>query len=113
MSEAQFFDLAVMIAFGLTLTAFLLTLARLVFGPTLVDRVLSLDMMVTLAIGFIAIFTLYTGFYPYLDMAIALGLVGFLATIAFARFILHQGSSPDILEDDPDADDLSHNKEVR
>ena len=113
MSEAQFFDLSIVIAFGLTLAAFLLTLVRLGRGPTLADRVLSLDMLVTLAIGFIAIFTLYTGFYAYLDMAIALGLVGFLATIAFARFILHQGSSPDILEDEPDADDMSHGKEAR
>ena len=51
MSEAQFFDFAVMTAFGLTLTAFLLTLVRLGRGPTLADRVLSLDMLVTLAIG--------------------------------------------------------------
>lgn len=113
MSEAEFFDLAVKIAFGLTLAAFLLTLVRLVSGPTLPDRVLSLDMLVTLAIGFIAIFTIHTGFYAYLDMAIALGLVGFLATIAFARFIMHQAAAPDILEDEPGDEIADHVKETR
>lgn len=102
MSEAEFFDLAIIISFVLTTGAFLLTVLRLALGPTLPDRVLALDMLVTLAIGFIAIFTLLTRQYAYLDMAIALGLVGFLATIAFARFIMHQSASKDLLKDDAD-----------
>jgi len=102
MSESDFFDLSIIISFWLMTIAFILTFARLVLGPTLPDRVLSLDILMTLAIGFIAIFTLLTGFYAYLDMAIALGLVGFLATIAFARFIINQASSPEIIDDTKD-----------
>lgn len=94
MTPVEYFDLAIMISFGLTILAFVLTIARLILGPTLADRILSLDMLVTLGIGFIAIFTLYTGFYAYLDMAIALGLVGFLATVAFARFLINQETGP-------------------
>ncbi|EIM74902.1 putative monovalent cation/H+ antiporter subunit F [Nitratireductor aquibiodomus RA22] len=45
-------------------------------------------MLVTIAIGFIAVIGIRTGFTLYLDIAIALGLVGFLATVAFARFVL-------------------------
>ena len=104
MNAADFFDLAILISFALTAVAFLLSIGRLMLGPTLPDRVLSLDMLVTLAIGFIATFTLLTGYYAYLDMAIALGLVGFLATIAFARFILHQSFSKEILKDDDEDD---------
>ena len=36
-----------------------------------------------------------TGFNLYIDIAIALGLVGFLATVAFARFVLARGLSPE------------------
>ena len=103
MSGTEFFDLAIVIAFSLTIIAFFLTLIRLVLGPTLPDRVLSLDMLVTLAIGFIATFTILTGYYGFLDMAIALGLVGFLATIAFARFVLHQGAAHDSESDERDS----------
>jgi len=68
--------------------AFLLTVYRVVVGPTLPDRVVALDMLVGIAIGFIAVIAIRTGFNLYIDIAIALCLVGFLATVAFARFIL-------------------------
>lgn len=71
--------------------AFFLTVYRVVRGPTLPDRVVALDMLVGIVIGFIALIAIRTGYTLYIDIAIALGLVGFLATIAFARFILASG----------------------
>jgi multicomponent Na+:H+ antiporter subunit F len=73
----------------------LLTVLRILRGPTLPDRVLSLDMLVAIAIGLIAVLAIKSGFNLYIDIAIALGLVGFLATVAFARFILARGLSPE------------------
>ncbi len=72
--------------------AFLATVRRVVKGPTLPDRVVALDMLVGIVIGFIALIAIRTGFTLYIDIAIALGLVGFLATVAFARFILASAS---------------------
>ncbi|MBW6421216.1 cation:proton antiporter [Rhizobium sp. XQZ8] len=71
--------------------AFLLTVWRVVKGPTLADRVVALDMLTGIVIGFIALIAIRTGFTLYIDIAISLGLVGFLATVAFARFILSRG----------------------
>lgn len=84
---------AAMVALGILSIAFLLTVYRVVAGPTLPDRVLALDMLVAIAIGFIAVIAIKTGFTLYIDIAISLGLVGFLATVAFARFILTQAPS--------------------
>ncbi|MET3584008.1 multisubunit Na+/H+ antiporter MnhF subunit [Pseudorhizobium tarimense] len=67
---------------------FLLTVWRVIKGPTLPDRVIALDMLVGIVMGFIALIAIRTGFTLYIDIAISLGLVGFLATVAFARFIL-------------------------
>ena len=68
----------------------------------LADRVLGLDMLTSVAIGFIAIIGIDTGYTLYVDIAIALGLVGFLATVAFARFILARGRTEgDQLKDLP------------
>ncbi|MCA1403410.1 cation:proton antiporter [Ensifer sp. IC3342] len=75
--------------------ALLVTVLRIILGPTLPDRVLGLDMLVAIAIGFIAVIAIKTGFNLYIDIAIALGLVGFLATVAFARFILTRGLAPE------------------
>lgn len=75
--------------------ALLITVWRIIRGPTLPDRVLGLDMLVAIAIGLIAVVAIRTGFNLYIDIAIALGLVGFLATVAFARFVLARGHSPE------------------
>ncbi|NRQ14014.1 cation:proton antiporter [Ensifer sesbaniae] len=75
--------------------ALLITVWRIIRGPTLPDRVLGLDMLVAIAIGLIAVVAIRTGFNLYIDIAIALGLVGFLATVAFARFVLARGLSPE------------------
>ncbi|OEC92941.1 MULTISPECIES: cation:proton antiporter [unclassified Rhizobium] len=93
MMAASVVSAAAMVALGILSIAFLLTVYRVVAGPTLPDRVLALDMLVAIAIGFIAIIAIKTGFTLYIDIAISLGLVGFLATVAFARFILTQGQS--------------------
>ncbi|TPW26725.1 cation:proton antiporter [Pararhizobium mangrovi] len=79
--------------------AFVLTVYRIVRGPTLPDRVLGLDVLVSIAIGFMALFAIKTGYALYIDIAIALGLVGFLATVAFARFILVKGAQASAVQD--------------
>ena len=93
MIAASVVSAGAMVALGILSVAFLLTVYRVVAGPTLPDRVLALDMLVAIAIGFIAVIAIKTGFTLYIDIAISLGLVGFLATVAFARFILTQAQS--------------------
>lgn len=68
--------------------ALLVSVVRIIIGPTLGDRVLALDLMTVIAMGFIGAIAIRTGQMLYLDIAIALALLGFLATIALARYIL-------------------------
>ncbi|MEF0939768.1 cation:proton antiporter [Rhizobium sp. BR 362] len=112
MIAASIVSAAAMVSLAILSLAFLLTVFRVVIGPTLPDRVLALDMLAALAIGFIAVIAIKTGFTLYIDIAIALGLVGFLATVAFARFILTQGSSGQA-ERQPSAATAAARKRVR
>jgi multicomponent Na+:H+ antiporter subunit F len=89
------FDLTVWVTLAILCLAFFITIFRIVRGPTLPDRILGLDMLVAIAIGFIAVVGIKTGYALYVDVAIALGLVGFLATVAFARFVLSRGKTED------------------
>ncbi|WP_018901190.1 cation:proton antiporter [Rhizobium sp. 2MFCol3.1] len=73
---------------------FLVASWRVIVGPTLPDRILALDTLSGTAIGFLAVVAVKTGFALYIDIAISLGLVGFLATVAFARFVLSRGPRP-------------------
>ncbi|WP_133946735.1 cation:proton antiporter [Roseibium sp.] len=86
---------AVKASLGILSISFLIIVYRIVKGPSLPDRVVALDMLVAVGIGFIAAVGLLTGYYLYIDIAITLGLVGFLATVAFARFILNRGAAGD------------------
>lgn len=99
MSGAEFLDWCIAITMVVLSIAFILTAVRVVIGPELCDRVLALDMLVSTGIGFIAVIAIKTGFTLYLDIAIALGLVGFLSTVAFARYILHRGKKPEAADD--------------
>jgi len=81
-------ELVTNISFGLLGLAALLTLVRILRGPTLADRILGLDTLTGIIIGIIGVFAVRTGLYLYIDIAVALALVAFLATAAFARFLL-------------------------
>ena len=80
---------ATIFAFAALLAGLALTFIRLCIGPSLADRVIALDLIAFITIGFIGIFTIYSNATSFMDIAITLALVAFLSTIAFARFIMH------------------------
>lgn len=91
MTGELFLDISLTVTFAILMLSFLLIVVRIVRGPTLPDRILALDLLVAVLIGFIAAFGILSGFTVYVDIAIALGLVGFLSTVALARFVMRQG----------------------
>ena len=95
MSASAFLEFCIWATLVLHTVALALIVVRIVKGPTLPDRVLALDALVGVGIGFIAVIGVKTRFYLYVDIAIALGLVGFLATVAFARFVMARGEGED------------------
>jgi len=66
---------------------------RLLVGPTCTDRVIGLDILFAVAIALCLLAAWASGRTVYLDVAIGLALVGFVATLAWARLI--QGEAPD------------------
>jgi len=88
MTPADALSLATFAALVMLGLALLISVVRIIIGPTLADRVLALDLMTVVAMGFVGAIAIRTGLMLYLDIAIALALLGFLATIALARYIL-------------------------
>ncbi len=62
----------------------ILVFVRIIIGPSLPDRVIAFDLIGTITIGMIAIYSLTTGVESYLDAAIILSLILFLGAVAFA-----------------------------
>ena len=67
--------------------ALLLAFVRLAIGPSVADRVVALDLIGVLSVGIIILYSVATELPVFLDAAIALALVSFAGTIAFARYI--------------------------
>lgn len=82
-----FLHWCVMIAMATLFISFLLVIIRVIRGPTTADRVIAIDLFGVLAVAFIAGFTLYIRHVVFLDAAIALALVAFFGTVAYARFM--------------------------
>ncbi|MGH9804595.1 MAG: cation:proton antiporter [Candidatus Acidiferrales bacterium] len=74
-------------AFALLVASLFLSFHRLVRGPSLPDRVVALDLISNVAVGFIALYAIATHQAVYLDAAIVLALISFLSTVAFARYL--------------------------
>ncbi|MEP9385630.1 cation:proton antiporter [Mesorhizobium sp. KR9-304] len=92
-SAEGFLGTVVLMSLLILSVSFLLTVLRVLKGPTLPDRILALDMLVAIGVGFLAVTGIGSGVTFNVDIAIALGLVGFLATVAFARFVLSRSKA--------------------
>ena len=64
-----------------------LVFVRFVRGPRLSDRVISLDLLITIGIGIIAIYSIIYEHATFLDIAMILALIAFLSTVAFSYYL--------------------------
>lgn len=80
-------DLAVIVLIAGALVASVLASVRIVAGPTNADRVVALDILLAAGIALAIAASLATRRTEFLDVAIGLALVGFVATIGWARLV--------------------------
>jgi len=60
---------------------------RVIRGPTVPDRVVGLDTIGTNVVAIAAIFALQTGKGLFVTVSLVLAIIGFISTIAVARFV--------------------------
>jgi len=79
---------ALAIGFALVAAAILLSLWRLFAGPSRGDRILALDTLAINSIALIILFGIHERSTTYFEAALLLAMVGFLGTVAYAKFLL-------------------------
>ena len=65
----------------------LLVFIRFLKGPSIADRVISLDLLIIIGLGTIAISSILSDEATYLDVAMVMALIGFLSTVAFSYYL--------------------------
>lgn len=81
-------EYALYFAYGCFGLGLLFCLFRVVFAPGLADRVLALDTMTINMIAMLTLFGIREGTAMYFEASLLFAMVGFVSTVAFAKFIL-------------------------
>jgi len=75
------------VVFSLMGLGILFTVIRMILGPKLSDRVVSLDTFNMIVIGVIAVLASVFESNLYLDIAIIYAILAFLETVVFSRYL--------------------------
>ena len=75
-------------AFFVVSVSQVMAMYRLWIGPNTGDRILALDTMVINAIGLIVLLGIYQGIQIYFEASLIIAMLGFVSTVAYARFVL-------------------------
>jgi len=73
--------------FNILLLCGLFCLWRILRGPTPADRIVAIDILGILILGFCAILSIPTGRDWYIDIGIAWALQSFISTLALAKYL--------------------------
>lgn len=80
-------DILWTLIFVFILIGFIGAFLRLARGPHLPDRVIALDLISVLSVGFFIVYAVRFDQSSFLDVAIILALISFLGTVAFAYYL--------------------------
>ena len=78
------------LSIGLLLVGLLLCLYRLLMGPRIPDRILALAMLDILALGLLVQFGMRQGSLLYFEIALIIGAVGFVGTLALSKYLVRR-----------------------
>lgn len=84
-------DVAIDIVYFMLSLALLFAFIRLTRGPSLPDRVVALELIASVVVGYVGVHAIDTGVSSFLDVAIVIALTAFLAAIGFARLLERGG----------------------
>jgi len=79
-------DFLIALAVVFTLLGNLLSIVRLVMGPTPIDRAIAIDVLTITAITIIVLLAHFGDRFIYVDVAIVYGLLSFLGILGLARY---------------------------
>lgn len=84
------FTIAAYIAIGIISFSTLLTLIRFIKGPSLPDRIISLDVFAANLLAGLAIYSVLAGEKAYLNVALIMSLIAFVGTMSFAYYLVQK-----------------------
>lgn len=75
-------------ALAMLILAQILNLVRMVRGPSVPDRILSLDTMYINTISLVVLIGVLRGGTAFFEASLVIALIGFVTTVGFTKFLL-------------------------
>lgn len=85
--EYTLVNIVFVLAFAMMLLAFALSFIRVIKGPTVSDRIVAMDLISSITIGFILVYSMLIDNAMYFDIVIIISLVSFIGTVAISTYL--------------------------
>lgn len=93
-AQPAFLSLALGVGLVLLAAALVLTVLRLIKGPTVCDRAVAVDLLTLVVLGITAVLMIHTDKPLWMSLLTVMALVSFLGTVAFAYYVGQKGAKP-------------------
>ena len=75
------------IAFSMLLAAMALSFVRLLRGPSVNDRIAAMDLIASVVMGFVLVYSVLINQSIYFDIPVILSLISFFGTVAVSTYL--------------------------
>ncbi len=80
-------ELMLKISMAILMISVILSLLRIITGPSLPDRVVALDLIASIIMGIILIYSLLVEERRYIDVVVIMSLMVFMGTVMIAKYL--------------------------
>lgn len=80
-------DIVLYISFTFLMMAMIITLVRLLYGPSINDRIAAMDLIASIIMGIILVFSVLINNSMYFDVPVIISLISFIGTIAVSTYL--------------------------
>ncbi|GIV87870.1 MAG: cation transporter [Chloroflexus sp.] len=81
------FNMLIAILMGIVAISMVLCTARLLMGPSIPDRAMAFDTLMVHVVALVALYVVITDQLVLVDAILVVAVLGFLSTVAIARYI--------------------------
>jgi multicomponent Na+:H+ antiporter subunit F len=75
------------LSFSMLLTALILAFIRLLRGPSVNDRIAAMDVIASIVMGFILVYSVLINKSVYFDIPVIISLISFISTVAISTYL--------------------------
>lgn len=76
-----------LLAFSFLLVALVLAFARLLKGPSVNDRIAAMDLIASIIMGFVLVYSVLINNSVYFDIPVIISLISFIGTVAVSTYL--------------------------